>query len=126
MTTLLTRTTFASSRALEFFQDRELTRQMGFDRSQWPIAILKELIDNGLDAAEMAGVAPAIEVRLDEGALTVEDNGPGLKQSTLEGSLDYTVRVSDKSHYVSPSRGQLGNALKTLGKQTCKIPDKSC
>ena len=29
-------------------------------------------------------------------------------------SLDYLVRVSDKSYYISPTRGQLGNALKCL------------
>jgi hypothetical protein len=33
---------------------------------------------------------------------------------TLRASLDYLVRVSNKSHYVSPTRGQLGNALKCL------------
>jgi DNA topoisomerase VI subunit B len=42
------------------------------------------------------------------------DNGPGLPRATIEKSLDYMVRVSDKAHYVSPSRGQLGNALKCL------------
>jgi hypothetical protein len=44
----------------------------------------------------------------------VQDNGPGLPASTIERSLDYLVRVSDKAHYVSPSRGQLGNALKCV------------
>ena len=34
--------------------------------------------------------------------------------ATLERSLDYMVRVSDKANYVSPTRGQLGNALKCL------------
>src|SRR5262249_25885539 len=29
-------------------------------------------------------------------------------------SLDYNVRVSDKSLYVTPTRGQLGNALKCV------------
>src|SRR5205807_337463 len=29
-------------------------------------------------------------------------------------SLDYNRRVSDKVHYVSPTRGQLGNALKCV------------
>jgi DNA topoisomerase VI subunit B len=44
----------------------------------------------------------------------VQDNGPGLPAATLARSLDYLVRVSDKAHYVSPSRGQLGNALKCV------------
>src|SRR5262249_39687878 len=79
-----------------------------------PIALLKELIDNGLDACETAGVAPEITVTLDGHRVTVEDNGRGVPLTTIERSLDYTVRVSDKAHYVSPSRGQLGNALKCL------------
>jgi DNA topoisomerase VI subunit B len=44
----------------------------------------------------------------------VEDNGPGLPVETLTGSLDYTQRVSTNTYYVSPTRGQLGNALKTV------------
>ena len=49
-----------------------------------------------------------------EDTVSVQDNGPGLPASTLEHSLDYMVRVSDKAHYVSPTRGQLGNALKCV------------
>ncbi len=51
---------------------------------------------------------------LEPDTLSVLDNGPGLPTATLEQSLNYLVRVSDKSHYVSPTRGQLGNALKCL------------
>src|SRR5262249_27002871 len=74
-----------------------------------------ELIDNSVDACEQAGVIhPVVEVQLDEDAVSVEDNGPGLPEETLLKSLDYAVRVSDKSHYISPTRGQLGNALKCV------------
>jgi DNA topoisomerase VI subunit B len=51
---------------------------------------------------------------LSDDGFAVRDNGPGLPESTLERSLDYLVRVSDKANYVSPSRGQLGNALKCV------------
>jgi hypothetical protein len=37
-----------------------------------------------------------------------------LPVATLERSLDYMARVSDKANYVSPTRGQLGNASKCL------------
>jgi DNA topoisomerase VI subunit B len=114
MPATLTRTTFTMSRALEFFSERELIMQMGFERRAWPIALLKELIDNSLDACESAGVAPHITVEECDSTLTVQDNGPGLPVSTLERSLDYMIRASDKAHYVSPSRGQLGNALKCV------------
>ena len=39
---LLHRTTFETSRTLEFFTERELTMQLGFPREQWNIALLKE------------------------------------------------------------------------------------
>jgi DNA topoisomerase VI subunit B len=114
MTATLERTTFEMNRELEFFTENELAPQMGVDRPWWPLALLKELIDNSLDACEAAGIAPVIEVELEDDAITVQDNGAGLPVETLERSLDYLVRVSDKAHYVSPSRGQLGNALKCV------------
>src|SRR5262249_35042265 len=49
----------------------------------------------------------------DEG-ITVTDNGPGIPQSTVEGVIDYAVRVSSRDAYVSPTRGAQGNALKTI------------
>src|SRR5262245_40053959 len=98
---ILTRTTFEMSRALEFFTERELQMQFGFSRALWPIARTKELVDNALDACETAGVSPEITVRLDGSTQTVHDNGPGLPATTLQRSLDYLVRVSDKAHYVS-------------------------
>ncbi len=102
------------SRELEFLDPKELTAQMGFSKADWPIALLKELLDNALDACESAGIAPVIAVDLEDDALTVADNGPGLPLGVLRQSLDYTIRGSDKIGYVSPSRGQQGNALKTL------------
>ena len=113
-TTLLQRETFELSREMEFFSEKDLTAQIGFPRPNWPVALLKELIDNALDACESANIAPVINLDLQYDALTVEDNGPGLPLSALDRSLDYLVRVSDKNGYVSPSRGQQGNALKTL------------
>ncbi len=111
---VLERTTFTTSRLLEFFSEKELQMQIGHDRPYWPVALLKELIDNALDACEGADVAPVIRVTVDADAVTVADNGPGLPEAVLRRSLDYAVRVSDKAHYVSPSRGQLGNALKCI------------
>src|SRR5919108_6361148 len=112
--TTLQRTAFQTSRLLEFFSEKELQMQIGFPKEQWPIALLKELLDNALDACETAGALPDIAITLEPDALSIRDNGPGLPVATRERSLDYLVRVSDKVHYVSPSRGQLGNALKCV------------
>jgi hypothetical protein len=112
----VSRTTFSTNRTLEFFSERELTMQLGVRRERWALALLKELLDNALDAAEQMDRPPVITITADAEAhtLSVQDNGPGLPLDTLQQSLDYTVRVSDKTYYVSPSRGQLGNALKCL------------
>jgi DNA topoisomerase VI subunit B len=111
---VLERTTFHTSRLVEFFTEHELQRHIGFGKALWALALLKELIDNALDACEAAGVAPELDVLVEADALTVHDNGPGLPRATLERSLDYLVRVSNKSYYVSPTRGRLGNALKCV------------
>jgi len=110
----LKRTTFEISRELEFFDEKELTMQIGHEKESWPLCILKELIDNGLDACETAGIPPEIEVTIEDDSLSVRDNGPGLPTKVIKKSLDYLKRVSDKLFYVSPTRGQLGNALKTV------------
>jgi len=104
-----------TSRQLEYFSRSELTAQIGYPPHQWAIALLKELIDNALDACEIIGqVTPVVNVEVTQDDFSVSDNGPGLPEFVLKTSLDYSVRISDKQNYVSPSRGQQGNALKTL------------
>jgi DNA topoisomerase VI subunit B len=80
--------------------------------------ILKETVDNALDACEEAELAPVISIDVSTApgaaAVTVSDNGPGIPSETVTGILDYTVRVSSREAYVSPSRGAQGNALKCL------------
>jgi DNA topoisomerase VI subunit B len=114
MDTQLTRTVFTTSRSLEFFTEKELTMQIGHKREDWPIALLKELIDNALDACENAGIPPVVKIDIEDDRFSVSDNGPGLAEKIIKQSLDYTIRVSDKSYYMSPTRGQLGNALKCV------------
>jgi len=110
----LNREAFTTSRLMEFFSEKELAMQIGVSRPRWAIALLKELIDNSLDACEGAGVAPQISVTVQPDVLIVSDNGPGLPYEVLRKSLDYSIRVSDKNHYIAPTRGQLGNALKCV------------
>jgi DNA topoisomerase VI subunit B len=52
---VLEREVFSLSRLLEFFTEKELAMQISFGRAGWAIALLKELIDNALDACEMTG-----------------------------------------------------------------------
>jgi hypothetical protein len=110
----LQRQTFRTSRLLDFFSEKELVAQTGHYVSDWPLVVVKELIDNALDACEETGVAPVISVTVNEAGIEVTDNGPGLPADTTKGVLDYTVRVSSREAYVSPTRGAQGNALKTI------------
>lgn len=106
---------FLTPRNFDFFSEESLTKQIGYPRKQWPIALLKELIDNALDACEMGrATSPVIEVTIEKNGFSVRDNGPGLRHDTLARSLDYNIRISDKTYYVSPTRGQQGNALKCV------------
>jgi len=114
----LARTTFETSRLLDFCSEKELTAQTGHDPEEWPLVILKELTDNALDACEEAnkgaGVAPEIDITVDGGGITLADNGFGIPASTVQSLLDYSIRVSSREAYVSPTRGAQGNALKTI------------
>jgi hypothetical protein len=110
----LNRTTFVTSREMDFFSAKELVTQTGHEMGDWPLVIVKELFDNALDACEDADIPPVICVTADAAGITIRDNGPGLPEKTLAGALDFTVRASSREAYVSPSRGAQGNALKTL------------
>jgi DNA topoisomerase VI subunit B len=113
-TGVLHRSEFTTSRLAEFASKEELTRLIGHSPGDWPVAALKELVDNALDAAERAGVAPVIDIAVDGEKISVSDNGPGIATETIERTLDYAYRTSSNSAYVSPTRGQQGNALQTL------------
>jgi hypothetical protein len=114
-TNTLKRVAFTTSRALEFFTESELTTQIGYRKELWPLVLTKELIDNAIDACETAATEQIeIGVQLDRDSITVSDNGPGIPRKVIKGVIDYRVRISDKKYYVTPTRGQLGNALKCV------------
>lgn len=106
---ILARTTFKTSREMDFLTEKELVKQTGHDVAEWPQVILKETIDNALDAG-----ATSIVVEADETGIAVRDNGSGLPEETLKAQLDFGVRASSNDGYVSPSRGQQGYGFKNL------------
>jgi DNA topoisomerase VI subunit B len=122
----LARKTFAISRLAEFASEAELTKQTGHAVKDWPLVIVKELVDNALDAAEEAGVPPQIEVTVDDDGITVEDKGPGIPPETVEKLADYTVRVSSRASYASPTRGAQGNALQTIIAMPFALASEDC
>ena len=56
------RTVFSTPRAAEFLETRALQAQTGQPAEAFGDVVIKELIDNALDAAESAGVAPVIDI----------------------------------------------------------------
>jgi len=105
---------FTVSRLMEFCTIRELQNQTGHSAYDWALVVLKELMDNALDACEEAEVAPVISIAVKDGSITIRDNGGGIETATIESILDYTIRVSSREAYISPTRGAQGNALKTI------------
>ncbi|ORC29907.1 hypothetical protein B4O97_18675 [Marispirochaeta aestuarii] len=114
MNNQLKRTTFSMNRVSEYFSEKKLNMQIGHNRSAWKLAILKELIDNALDECKKQRIQPRINILIKESYFEGSDNGTGIPVSTITKSLDYSISVSDKQFYISPSRGQLGNAMKTI------------
>ena len=109
-------TTFTTSRLLEFCTVAELTKLVGFGPEDWPKVVIKELIDNALDACEDASIAPAITVAIStrKNTISVSDNGPGIPADTVTRLLDYRNKTSSREAYVAPTRGAQGNALQAL------------
>jgi DNA topoisomerase VI subunit B len=110
----LVRTVFTTSRLVEFCTEKELVNQTGHPVEEWPLVILKETVDNALDACEEAGVAPVVNIFVGNSGIEVTDNGPGIAADTIGKILDFEKRTSSREAYVSPTRGAQGNALKTI------------
>jgi DNA topoisomerase VI subunit B len=110
----LPRSTFATSRLAEFASVKELTTQTGHGPEDWALVIVKELADNGIDAAEMAGKPPVIAITVAGNSITVTDNGGGISPDDVVRILDFSQRVSTNEAYASPTRGRQGNAIQTV------------
>ena len=55
-----------------------------------------------------------ISITVKPKSITIQDNGGGIDTETIKSILDYSIRVSSREAYVSPTRGAQGNALKTI------------
>ncbi|MEZ0064985.1 DNA topoisomerase VI subunit B [Streptacidiphilus sp. MAP12-20] len=109
---------FSTPRTAEFLERRALQSQTGQVAAKFGDVVIKELLDNALDAAESAGVRPEVglTVAWRDGLVfvTVTDNGPGMPAEVIDRILDFTCNVSDKESLRSPTRGMQGNAFKTI------------
>src|SRR5271170_4230475 len=84
----LERLHFDMGRAHEYLAVTELEMMAGRSRHEFLAVDIKESMDNGMDAAEKAGVAPIIKLtveRLDDAVrVTVRDNGCGITSNIVE------------------------------------------
>jgi DNA topoisomerase VI subunit B len=114
----LDRTAFTFSRMLEYFSIKELQAQTGQPQHNFPVVVVKELIDNALDECEYSSVKPKIGLSFTEGCdcfeIRINDNGRGITPEVVTKILDFNTRTTTKAFYRTPTRGQLGNALKTV------------
>lgn len=103
------------SRSLDYVSLQGLSAQTGCDPKDLDIFVLKELVDNALDACE--GSNATVEVTIEEEkfpTLTVKDNGKGLTEEDVIRISDFERSYSTKFHFKYPTRGALGNALKCI------------
>ena len=118
MNTILNREHFKISMDAAYFDVKELQKQTGQPSYKFGEVVLKELIDNALDACENAGINPVIQIGMatteDRMRICVSDNGNGISEAVIKSILDFKTKTSDKAAYKSPTRGAQGNAFKTI------------
>jgi DNA topoisomerase-6 subunit B len=102
---------FKAISVAEFFEkNRHL---LGFENTTKAlITVVKELVDNSLDACEESRILPNIkisvkEVGSDRFKITVEDNGPGIVPEKLTSAFGKLL-YGTKFHRLRMSRGQQG------------------
>ncbi len=95
----------------EFFEKNK--HLLGFDnKTKALLMVVKEAVDNSLDACEESGILPDIKVSLSQikenvYKVVVEDNGPGIPESHV-GKVFGKLLYGSKFHRLKQSRGQQG------------------
>jgi DNA topoisomerase VI subunit B len=97
----------------EYFSEKGLTSLTGLPRNRWHLVLIKELIDNSLDAVE--GLKDKyVHIECADNSFVIRDSFGGIPENIFEGIYDFSKYISNKRHYVVVSRGYQGNALKTV------------
>ena len=100
------RVAFTTSRLAEFCSEKELVAQTGHEARHWPRVIIKELVDNAIDAAEEIEVAPTIKVIITTGKRGRPNShcGGGQRPRHLAGH--------HRQHHQLQRPGQLARSLR--------------
>ncbi len=102
-----------TSRQVEYFNTDGLRTLTGLDESFWDFAILKELLDNALDAINET-INKRVRIHFENDKLAIYDSGSGIPEQVLDTIFDFEKYVSSKRFFKTPTRGFQGNALKTV------------
>jgi hypothetical protein len=99
--------------ASDFFTVQGLETRTGLLKTSWGNAVVKELVDNALDAIEAASIKE-ITVEHSYRTLGIYDSGPGLSVADVQSIYDFENYVSKNRHVINVSRGKQGNGLKSV------------
>lgn len=98
---------------VDYFTEDGLIKQIGLTKDYWDKVIIKEIIDNALDAIEPLS-SKAVNIVQNESLLGIYDNGNGISCDIVKSIYDFSFYVSQNRLYVTASRGKQGNGLKTI------------
>lgn len=102
-----------TSKLVDYFTEDGLIKQIGLTKEYWNRVIIKEIVDNALDAIEPLS-NKEIHIIQSDTSLGIYDNGNGLSCEIIKSIYDFNFYVSQNRIYVTASRGKQGNGLKTI------------
>lgn len=111
----MSRTFHRDDRTFSNFQEAELRKLCGVSQGEWPLYVVKELLDNASAALEeSSSKAPMITVTIDDDYIEVADSGSGITDQVLDKVLDFSSFGGSNRHHKLPTRGAQGNAIMTI------------
>ena len=102
-----------TSKLVDYFTEDGLIKQIGLTKEYWNKVIIKEIVDNALDAIEPMN-NKEVHIIQSGSSLGIYDNGNGLNCEIIKSIYDFNFYVSQNRTYVTASRGKQGNGLKTV------------
>jgi hypothetical protein len=109
----LKRETLEHPRECEYFSVQRLRTLTGLAESLWDSALLKETLDNALDAVDPLP-SKLIDVQFNGDVLLISDNGLDISPHDLEAVYDFSTYILNKHDYRTATRGMQGNALEMV------------
>lgn len=103
---------------MEYLTIDGLSKMTGVPINQFDVYVLKELIDNALDACELEKIPPTLEVIIQPSSqnltIQVADKGKGISEEMIKEITNFERFGGTKYFVKKPTRGAQGNALMTI------------